>query len=230
MKWAFVDYENVNSLDLVNLNDFEWVILFCGPKDKNLKIDLSSIEVGKSPRLEIIRLDKSAKNNLDFHLALCLGRYHETVEGGVEFSIVSNDTGFDGIISYLKKLGRKCKRVKEKKVAKKAVKKAVTRKSAKKVTKKAVVVANKEVALIVRPKLNSSELMKALIEALEAFRKHPVSGWPKTEVKLERWLEDKVKLPAEHSRELVASMVRKKCISLDGGEVTYFLKLNNTAE
>lgn len=186
MKWAFVDYENVNSLELLRLSDYEWVVLFCGPKDKKLKIDLSTIESGKSPRLEIIRLDKSAKNNLDFHLALYLGRYHETVEEAAEFSVVSNDTGFDGVIAYLKNLGRKCKRIKDKPAAakksttvkkatpakkaavkkaaaKKATAKKATEKPAKKSTAKEVPkesVAKKAVK-IAKPKTTTAKRVKA---------------------------------------------------------------------
>lgn len=231
MKWAFVDYENVNSLDLVNLNDFEWVILFCGPKDKNLTVDLNSIESGKSPRLEIIRLDKSAKNNLDFHLALYLGRYHETVEEGVEFSVVSNDAGFDGIISHLKKMGRKCERVKDMEVAEKVVKKVTKKTAAKKIAKKTTKkVVKKAASKIVKPKLNSSASENALRSALQAFEKHPANSWPKTKIKLGHWLEDKVKLSVEHARELITSMVREDHIFIGNEKIIYNLDLSKVID
>lgn len=241
MKWAFVDYENVNSLNLLRLSDYEWVVLFCGPKDKNLKIDLSAIESGKSPRLEIIRLDKSAKNNLDFHLALYLGRYHETVEEAAEFSVVSNDTGFDGVIAYLKNLGRKCKRIKDKPAAaKKAapVKKAAAKKTvAKKATAKKAVeksakkAAAKKVAVSkVEPTLNTQELMEALTQALQVFKKHPATGWPKTESKMLSWMEDQLKLTSEASAELMQSMLRKNHIASTGGKITYHLDFNKIKE
>ena len=50
-------------------------------------------------------------NNLDFHIAFHLGRFHETAGSDIEFNVISNDQGFNGLINHLKKIGRKCKRV-----------------------------------------------------------------------------------------------------------------------
>jgi hypothetical protein len=47
----------------------------------------------------------------DYPLALHLGRFHEIADAGVEFHVITNDSGFDGLINHVKKLGRKCKRV-----------------------------------------------------------------------------------------------------------------------
>ena len=232
MKWVFVDYENVNSLDALKLSDYEWVILFCGPKDKKVNIDLSSIAAGKVPKIEIVRIEKSAKDNLDFHLALYLGRYHELVDENVEFVVFSNDTGFDGIISHMKTLGRKCKKVKQfangakktatkKKVAKKAAKAATKKRASKKVAKKAVVKPEEG---------NAKNLMEARISALKAFKKSPEKNWPTKESSLLHWLESSLAIDTKVATLLIGSMKRLKYFSVADSKVVYSLDLSKVAD
>jgi hypothetical protein len=216
MKWVFVDYENVNSLDALKLSDYEWVILFCGPKDKKVKIDLASIASGKIPKFEIIRIDKSAKDNLDFHLALYLGRYHELVDENVEFAVFSNDTGFDGIIGHMKTLGRKCKKVKQPaKKAQKSAKKA-TKKSVKKTAKKAT---KKKVAKMVE---EESEELRDLREKVATLLRSTLDEKrPNTQKTLTNWLASHLKVKVEDVGLIFESMIQRSYFRLDKNKVVY---------
>jgi hypothetical protein len=109
MIWAFVDYENVGSLESMNLSEYERIFVFCGPK--NTKIKFGAFPSDGFCRIELIGTTTGGPNNLDFHLAFHLGRFHEVADQGVNFHIVSNDSGFDGLINHLKKIGRTCKKV-----------------------------------------------------------------------------------------------------------------------
>lgn len=109
ISWGFVDYENIGSLEAVDLGKYQRVFVFLGAKNKKVKVgDVSSAAFCT---LEIMALKTMGANNLDFHLAFHLGRFHETANEGVEFHVITNDSGFDGLINHVKKLGRKCKRV-----------------------------------------------------------------------------------------------------------------------
>ncbi|QBQ53380.1 PIN domain-containing protein [Nitrosococcus wardiae] len=109
MNWAFVDYENVGSLEALNISAYERVFVFCGPK--NTKIKVGALPSDGFCRIELIGVTTMGANNLDFHLAFHLGRFHEVAEKGVAFHVISNDSGFNGLVSHLKKLGRNCKKV-----------------------------------------------------------------------------------------------------------------------
>ena len=109
MAWAFVDYENTGSLEAVMVSRYEKVFVFCGPK--NQRINFGSIPTDGFCCIEVIGTSTVGPNNLDFVLAFHLGRLHEIAEKEVEFHIVSNDGGFDGLVNHLKKIGRKCKKV-----------------------------------------------------------------------------------------------------------------------
>lgn len=61
--------------------------------------------------IELIGVTTMGNNNLDFHMAFHLGRFHEIADEDVSFHIISNDTGFNGLINHLKKIGRPSKRV-----------------------------------------------------------------------------------------------------------------------
>jgi hypothetical protein len=107
--WAFVDYENVGTLESLNLSEYERIFVFCGPK--NLKIKFGSLPSNEFCKVEFIGITTVGANNLDFHLSFHLGRFHEVADSSVEFHIISNDAGFNGLVSHLKKTGRACKKV-----------------------------------------------------------------------------------------------------------------------
>ena len=109
MPWGFIDYENTGSLEAIDLGKYQRVFVFLGPKNTKLKLgELSGVGFCT---LEIISLSSMGPNNLDFHLAFHLGRFHESADESIEFHIVTNDSGFNGLVNHLKELGRKCKRV-----------------------------------------------------------------------------------------------------------------------
>lgn len=109
MNWAFVDYENIGSLVGLNISDYDRVFVFYGPK--NTRIKVGALPPEGFCRIELIGVTTMGANNLDFHLAFHLGRFHEVAEKGVAFHIISNDSGFNGLVNHLKKLGRSCKKV-----------------------------------------------------------------------------------------------------------------------
>lgn len=109
MNWAFVDYENVGSLETLNIAEYERVFVFCGPQNTRIKIgELPTVSFCK---IELIGLKTTGSNNLDFHLAFYVGRFHEVAEKDVTFHIISNDTGFNGLVNHLKNIGRNCKKI-----------------------------------------------------------------------------------------------------------------------
>jgi hypothetical protein len=109
MIWAFVDYENVGSLEALNISEYEKVFIFCGPR--NTKIKFGAPPSGGFCSIELIAVTTMGSNNLDFHLAFHLGRYHEIADRKIAFHIISNDSGFNGLVNHLKKIGRNCKKV-----------------------------------------------------------------------------------------------------------------------
>jgi len=107
--WGFVDYENTGSLAGFKATDYERLFVFCGPKNSSIK--LGELRTTEFTRVDLISVTTTGANNLDFHLAFYLGRLHESTKDGIEFHIISNDTGFNGLLNHLKKIGRKCKRI-----------------------------------------------------------------------------------------------------------------------
>ena len=122
MIWAFVDYENVGSLENLNIPEYERIFVFCGPN--NTKIKVGKLSSDAFCRMELIGLNSTGSNNLDFHLAFYVGRYHEVADKNVTFHIVSNDTGFNGLVNHLKRIGRDCKKIEIKKTKTKEKKEA----------------------------------------------------------------------------------------------------------
>ena len=40
-----------------------------------------------------------------------MGRFHEIADSDIVFHVISNDSGYNGLVNHLKKIGRKCKKV-----------------------------------------------------------------------------------------------------------------------
>lgn len=110
MKWAFVDYENIGSLDKIDLSLYERVIVFLGAKQPRL--DFSDKKYDKPINLLVVQVKAVQANNLDFHLAYYLGKLDREAGPAVSFEVITNDTGFTPLISHIKNGGRTCKQVK----------------------------------------------------------------------------------------------------------------------
>jgi len=108
-KWAFIDYENVGTLDGINFDQYKRILIFCGPK--NTKLNLGSTVTSNLINLEIIKLKTTGANNLDFHIAYYLGIFAKEAESNIEFHIITKDNGYNGLISHIKQTGRECKKI-----------------------------------------------------------------------------------------------------------------------
>jgi len=109
MIWAFVDYENIGSLEALNISEYEKMFVFCGPRNTRIKFGL--LPSNDFTKIELIQVTTMGSNNLDFHIAFHIGRFHEIADKNTAFHIVSNDAGFNGLVNHLKKIGRKSKKV-----------------------------------------------------------------------------------------------------------------------
>lgn len=109
MIWGFIDYENLGSLKGIKFNRYQKLFIFCGPKNSNIK--LGDADVNGFLNVELIRLKSTGPNNLDFHIAYYLGKFSETASRDIHFHVISNDHGFSGLVSHIKRMGRSCQRV-----------------------------------------------------------------------------------------------------------------------
>lgn len=71
MKYAFIDYENLNKLDGLNLAEYERVFLFTGSTTKSINLSESFTD---EINITLITVKAIAKNNVDFHIAYYLGK------------------------------------------------------------------------------------------------------------------------------------------------------------
>ncbi|WP_249962480.1 PIN domain-containing protein [Histophilus somni] len=111
MKYAFVDYENLNSLDGLALQEYDRIFLFIGASNNQTEIRLTE-KLSDEVNITLIKIKSVAKNNVDFHIAYYLGKLDAISDKTVEFYILSNDQGYDGICNFIqhKKQGRICQR------------------------------------------------------------------------------------------------------------------------
>jgi len=109
-EWAFVDLENIGSLNKISIPKYDVVYVFVGAKQSGISLIPESSE--RFTDIKILKLEDISKNNLDFHLTYYLGQLDSKAKKEVTFTIISNDAGFDNLITHINKTGRKCVRLK----------------------------------------------------------------------------------------------------------------------
>jgi hypothetical protein len=105
--FVFVDFENVPSVDL-GLVEGKAVHVTLMIGKNQTKIDFALVEQIQrlADQVELVKLDASGRNALDFTLANYLGRAIERSPDG-QFCIVSKDKDFDPMIAHLMSRGIK---------------------------------------------------------------------------------------------------------------------------
>jgi PIN domain len=100
--YVLIDFENVHvkSLDLLKGEHFS-VMVFLGPKNTKLPVDLVVAMQAFGERAEYVVLQAPGANALDFHVAFHLGQLVAANPTGF-FHIISKDTGFDPLVQHLK--------------------------------------------------------------------------------------------------------------------------------
>ncbi|PHI40063.1 hypothetical protein CBG46_04930 [Actinobacillus succinogenes] len=101
MKYAFIDYENLNSLNGVKLEQYEKIFIFIGAAPNQAEIRISEKFTDKI-NISLITVKQIAQNNVDFHLSYYLGKLDQTAPKSVEFHVLSKDLGYQGICNFIR--------------------------------------------------------------------------------------------------------------------------------
>lgn len=102
MNHVFVDFENVHQVDLTLIGSKSVSFtLMVGAKQTKMDSDLVEKLMAHSSSVQLVKLNSSGKNALDFALAYYLGRAALADPTGY-FHIVSKDGGFDPLIEHLR--------------------------------------------------------------------------------------------------------------------------------
>jgi hypothetical protein len=110
-KVLYVDYENVQSIDLSRIAELDCKVwLFTGVSQSRIPIELVKSAQAFGTRLNWVTIAGNGSNALDFHIAYYLG-LHSALYPKDEYFILSKDKGFDPLVTHLvsKKIG--CRRI-----------------------------------------------------------------------------------------------------------------------
>lgn len=100
--YVFVDFENVQETDLDRVaNKPVKIVLGLGERHKNLPVTLVRLMLKYAAQVQLVQAELTAKNALDFVIACEVGVQSEKDPQGY-FHVVSRDTGFDALITFLK--------------------------------------------------------------------------------------------------------------------------------
>jgi hypothetical protein len=110
-KVLYIDYENVQSVDLGRIVQMDFKIwVFTGVSQNRIPIDLVKSTQAFGNKLAWVTIDGNGPNALDFHIAYYLG-VHVAENPKDEYFILSKDKGFDPLVSHVGKSNIRCRRI-----------------------------------------------------------------------------------------------------------------------
>jgi hypothetical protein len=103
--YVLIDYENVqpDGLEALNRRNFRAKV-FVGANQAKIPIDVVLLLQKMGEKAELIKMDGSGSNALDFHIAFYAGQI-TAVDHQAHVHIISKDTGFDPLVKHLKGKG-----------------------------------------------------------------------------------------------------------------------------
>lgn len=108
--FVFVDFENVQPENLSLLHGGPYKIkVFLGSHQTRIPLAMARALQVFGTDVEYLQIDGNGKNALDFHIAYYIGRLAAENPDAC-FHVVSNDTGFDPLLSHLRAQGILCYR------------------------------------------------------------------------------------------------------------------------
>ena len=135
----FVDFENVHKhipIDDIARGNHQRVLLFVG-NQQTIPNDWLIVDYN----ITVIRVGKTSKDNVDFHISAYLGMVHVGRDNSVKFIVWSKDKGFDDLIEHFKTRKRRIERKEPPKPKKKATTPA--KKASKSVAEKEKIIEEK---------------------------------------------------------------------------------------
>ncbi|SLP11765.1 Uncharacterised protein [Klebsiella pneumoniae] len=108
--YVMVDYENVQpSVNRFARRPETHFVIFVGHQQDRVNFDLAAILQPLGERAEYVKIHGTGSNALDFHIALFVGKITQR-DPSASFIIMSNDKGYDPVISYLNANGTQIER------------------------------------------------------------------------------------------------------------------------
>ncbi len=109
-EYLYIDYENVQDVQVDIIEKTIKVMIIVGDNQAKVPIELVQKTQPFGDAVEWIRVNGKGRNALDFFVAFFLGRDVAT-DSKKTFIIYSKDTGYDPLITHLRKNGIKAKRI-----------------------------------------------------------------------------------------------------------------------
>lgn len=110
MKWAFIDYENICTLEPIDISSYRKVVIFMGATQE--KLNFGKVQHPSPFNINIVQIKDIGGNNLDFHLSYYLGLSESKAPKEVAFDVISNDNGYLPLIRHIRSKGRECNHIK----------------------------------------------------------------------------------------------------------------------
>ncbi len=114
-RYIFVDYESLKRIKFRKLEKVcDKVFVFIDSNENYIPFSLVRQMQRMGNALKWVTVDHLNQSGASYHITFLMGKLHEKVNYDIEFAILSNDSTYDNLISFINSEGRSCVRVKRK--------------------------------------------------------------------------------------------------------------------
>ena len=96
----FIDLENIPKIDDLYLTPHAKIFIMVGLNQEKLSLDLLKDKFNKVEAIELIKVNGSGNNALDFFIAFYLGKYYDDIENS-KIIIYTKDGGYEPLKNHL---------------------------------------------------------------------------------------------------------------------------------
>jgi hypothetical protein len=118
-RFVFIDFENLRKVQFKQLERVaSRVFILIDEREKSIPFSLVKEMQNLGKAIRWVPVPNVHDKNFNLHIAFLLGKFHQKINKHTEFIVLSNDTSFDSLMTFINDQGRSCLRVKSKTVSK----------------------------------------------------------------------------------------------------------------
>ena len=114
-RYIFVDYDSLKRIKFRKLEKVcDKVFVFIDSNESYIPFSMVRQMQRMGNAIKWVTVDNLNQTGASYHITFLMGKLHEKVNYDIEFAILSNDSTYDNLISFINSEGRSCVRVKRK--------------------------------------------------------------------------------------------------------------------
>lgn len=113
-RYVFLDFETLKGIKFKKLEKVcDKIFVFVGNENESIPLTLVREMQKMGSAIKWIEASSASASDLNFQICFLMGKLHEKISNDIEFAILSNDSAFDPLVTFINSTGRNCLRIRQ---------------------------------------------------------------------------------------------------------------------